>query len=231
MKKYVMLVFMLTVVGMSNAAVVMLDDFNGYANDAALQAVWVMNTGGSDIATETLVTDTTVPVLNGSQCMLITNVSTVKYYAQTKLALAGAEHNVHGVNLTSAYPGATGITMTFAVPLNNASAPYGTLGGSGGDVLLSMYDCWGQKVFSASYPGDVTPSGTGMPAGIVWDLDFAAYTVAGMNLENVEQITVGYNNAYYGAGAMFVDNVGFIVPEPATMALFGLGALAFFKRR
>ena len=39
MKKYLVLMLMLTFVGMSNAAVVMLDDFEGYADDAAAGSV------------------------------------------------------------------------------------------------------------------------------------------------------------------------------------------------
>lgn len=229
MKKYLVLMLMLTFVGMTNAAVVMLDDFESYANDTELQAAWVMNTS-SDITTETLENDPGVPVLNGNNCMLITNAAQgPAYYSQTKYTLPGAVHDVHGVNLT--YPGYTAITMTFAIPPNGGGTPYSDLGGSGGDVFLSMYDCWGQKVFSASYPGDVTPSGTGWSTGIVWEMDFATYTVGGMNLENVEQITVGYNQSYYGAGAMFVDDIGFVIPEPATLTLLALGGVLLRRKK
>ena len=98
---------------------------------------------------------------------------------------------------------------------------------------MSMFDCWGQTVFSASYPGTVTPSGTGWPNGIVWTVDAATGIQAGMNLENVEIISVGYNNGWYQDGGMFVDDITFvgIVPEPATMLILGLGSLFMVKKR
>ena len=165
------------------------DDFEGYADSTELQAAWVPNTS-SLITSETLET-----WLNGN-CMLITNATQADpYYAQTKYNLPGAVHNDHGVNLD--YAGYTGIEMTFCIPPNDSGvSPYGNLGGSGGDVFVSMYDCWGGKVWSASYDGSVTPSGTGWPNGILWEMSFSEGLEAGQNFENVEQITIGYNSAY-----------------------------------
>jgi hypothetical protein len=100
------------------------------------------------------------------------------------------------------------ISMTFAIPPDGSTPPWENLGGTGGIVFLSMFDCWGMKVFGANYAaGSPTPSGTGWPSGIVWELDFATYTESGQNLENVEQITVGYSNCWYGPGALFVDDI------------------------
>jgi hypothetical protein len=151
-------------------------------------------------------------------------------FMQTKLALPGAVWNDHGVNLT--YPGFTDIQMTFAIPANTAGSnlPWGNMGGAGGTVFLSMFDCWGQKVLGGTYPGTVpTPGGTGWASGVVFNLPFATKTVAGMNLENVYQITVGFEGTYYGTGALLIDNV-ILTPEPATMVLLGLGAVGLLRR-
>lgn len=133
MKKFLVSLMALACVGLVQADfVTVIDDFEGYADSAALQASWVINPS-SNITSETLES-----VLNG-QSMLIQNNQNSPYYAQTKLALPGAVWQDHGVNLT--YPGYYMIKMTFAVPLNDGVAPWGTLGGSGGDVILSMFDC------------------------------------------------------------------------------------------
>lgn len=63
-------------------------------------------------------------------------------------------------------------------------------------------------------------------------MDFSAYTVTGMNLENVEHITVGYDKTYYGTGALFVDDVILVgVPEPASLLVLSLGGLVSLRRR
>ena len=220
-EKMYIVVVVLALASCANASWVV-DDFEGYADSTELQAAWVPNTS-SLITSETLET-----FLNG-QCMLITNASQADpYYVQTKLELPGVDWGVSGVNLT--YQGYTGIQMTFAIPPNNASVPpYGGLGGSGGDVFLSIYDTWGGKVWSASYDGDVTYSGTGYPDGLVWEMDFSVGLEPGQNFENVAQITVGYNQAYWGPGCLLVDDV-ILTPEPSTMILFGLGAIGLLKR-
>jgi hypothetical protein len=96
-------------------------------------------------------------------------------------------------------------------------------------VYLSMYDCWGLKVWSASYPGDTTPSNTGYPNGIVWEMSFSTGLVSGQNFENVAQIAVGYDKTYNGTGALLIDDV-ILTPEPATMILLGLGAVGLLRR-
>lgn len=221
MRMLMMLVLMLTFVGLTNAGVWVVDDFESYADDTALQAAWAMNTG-SNIQGETLEN-----VLNG-QSMLIENNNSSPYYAQTKYALPGAVFNDHGVNLTSA--GYDAITLTFAIPAKNLGGSWDYLDGSGGQVFLSLYDCWGGKVLEAAYGGGVTPSGTGWSNGIVWEIDFAGHTISGANLENVEKITLGVKNTYYDYGGLFIDDVVF-VPEPATITMLGFGAFALLRRR
>jgi hypothetical protein len=224
MKQFLFVMILLSFAGPANAVFeTVVEDFEHYDNLEDFHTAWVLNPASN------LVSQTIEIMLNG-HCMLLRNTSADPYYAQTKLTLDGAVHNEHGVNLVD--PGYFMIKMTFAVPLNDGVPPWGTLGGSGGDVFLSMFDYWGQKVFGASYPGDVTPSGTGWPNGLVWEMNFNEFTAAGMNLENVEQITIGYDKTYYGTGALFIDDIILVgIPEPATLILLGLGSLGLIWKR
>jgi hypothetical protein len=225
MKKIRIIVMVLALASFANAvAPLVVDNFEGYVDSAALNSAWVKNTG-SAISSETL--ETYPGVMNNSKFMLLQTNGGGAGFMQTKLQLPGSVWNDHGVNLT--YPGFTHIQLLIAVPVNG-SGPYGGLGGAGGNVFLSMFDCWGQKVLGAVYPGTLpTPGGTGMPNGALFDIPFATKTVAGMNLENVYQITVGFEGTYYGTGALLIDNVT-LTPEPATMALLGLGGLALLRK-
>jgi hypothetical protein len=224
-EKICIFVMVLAFASFANAvAPLVVDDFEGYVDSAALNSAWVKNTS-SAISSETLEN------MMGGKCMLLQTAGGGAGFMQTKLQLPGAVWNDHGVNLT--YPGFTDIQMSFMIPANTpgSNLPWGNMGGAGGNVFLSMYDCWGQKVLGAAYsaPNTATPGGTGWPNGIVFDLPFATKTVAGMNLENVYQITVGFEYTYFGTGALFIDNV-ILTPEPATMALLGLGGLALLRK-
>jgi hypothetical protein len=103
------IVLVLALASFANAATMVVDNFNGYVDSAALQAAWVPNTG-SAISSETLVT------FLDNKCMLLQTNGGGAGFMQTKLALPGAVWNDHGVNLT--YPGFTDIQMTFAIPAN-----------------------------------------------------------------------------------------------------------------
>jgi hypothetical protein len=225
-RSIIVLVVVLGIAAAVNADMVV-DNFESYADSAALQAAWVPN-AGSAISAETVETYTG---LMTNKFMLLKTNGGGAGFMQTKLNLPGAVWNDHGVNLT--YAGFNGITMRIAVPVNG-SGPYGTLGGAGGTTFLSMFDCWGQKVLGMVYPGTApTPGGTGMTlnsGGALFTIPFATATVAGMNLENVYQITVGFEGTYYGTGALLVDDVT-LIPEPATMALLGLGGLLLRRRK
>ncbi|MBN2211752.1 MAG: PEP-CTERM sorting domain-containing protein [Sedimentisphaerales bacterium] len=209
----------LALVGTASAAVIVIDDFESYADDAALQAAWVVHPGGEPIL-ESLET------VNGSTAMLIdTNQSSI-YWSQTKLSLPGAVPDVHGVNFV--YAGHDALSVDVKVPANQ-EAPWVYLGGTGGLVYLSLFDCWGQQVLYAdipNYDSQTTANGT----NITWEIPFATATLPGMNLENVATIAVGYKYMYRGRGGLFIDNVA-LVPEPATMSLLVLGGVALLRRR
>jgi hypothetical protein len=223
-QKICIIVMVLALASFANAVTMVIDSFQSYVDSTALKAAWVPN-AGSAISSETLEN-----MMDGKS-MLLQTAGGGAGFMQTKLTLPGAVWNDHGVNLT--YPGFTGIDMKFMIPANTpgSNLPWGNMGGAGGNVFLSMFDCWGQNVFKAVYPGtQPTPGGTGWPNGKIFSMPFSTYTVSGMNLENVYQITVGFESTYWGTGALFIDNV-VLTPEPATMALLGLGGLALLRRR
>jgi hypothetical protein len=128
MKSIVSVMIVLAIASRANANWV-IDDFEGYSV-IPVRSVWVPN---SNISSETIET-----MLN-SKCMLIQTPGGGVGPAQTTYTMPGAVIGVHGANLT--YPGFDSIKMTFAVPPNNTAVPWGNLGGTGGNVFMSMFDC------------------------------------------------------------------------------------------
>jgi hypothetical protein len=70
--------------------------------------------------------------------------------------------------------------------------------------------------------------------GVLQDLNFWGTNAAGVTLEGVSEFTDAASGALGANGEVFytVTSVGAVVPEPANVALFGLGLFAFaFARR
>ncbi|AQQ69854.1 hypothetical protein SMSP2_00188 [Limihaloglobus sulfuriphilus] len=219
MKNAVVLV-MAVFAGFACGANLMIDDFESYADDAALNAAWVVQTNGG-AATESIVN------INGSNQMLFEIVGGDPYWTQTKYSVPGASWNNYGVNFRA--QGHTAISVDLYIP-SKTEPGLEYLDGSGGLAYVTLFDCWGQTVLSAEYDnsgGGYTASGTGP---LTLEIDFDTYTSAGMNLDNVAIIATGFKNNYYQVGGMFVDNV-MLVPEPASLIILAAGSLLIRKRK
>lgn len=210
MKKLVSVLVVLGMVAVSNAAWVAIDNFESYADSAAMSAVWVAKTdGGVAPITQTLEND-------GDNYMKCYTTGGGAGYAQIRYIFPNAVWNNHGVNLT--YLGITDIKFDHKV--TDQACQY---------LQVTLYDCWGMKVTNT----------VNLPnaSGSIHDwttsdaINLAANLVAGQNLENVYGIYITLKNTYYGVGDVLIDNLMAQVPEPATMVILSLGGLLLRKRK
>jgi hypothetical protein len=208
MKKLICMLVVIAFASFANATVQpLIDNFESYADSAALNAAWVVNTGGN-AATETLVDE------SGNHVLKLAYSVASPYWAQTKYSLPGAVWGTSGVNWS--YWGYTGLQLDYKI----------TDVGSGND-RITVYNCWGTAVLSKSIPAAVTGWTT-------VTLDFVTDLKAGQNLENCAVIGIAAESTWYSSptGDIFVDNMTLIpVPEPATMSILALGGLLLRRRK
>jgi hypothetical protein len=210
MRRSIVLLVVLGMAAVSNAAWVALDNFESYADSAALNAVWKVKTdGGASAVTLTLEND-------GDQYMKCYTTGVPSGYGQVQYIFSDAVWNNHGVNLT--YLGIT--DMKFDHKVTDKACAY---------LQVTLYDCWGMKVTNTvnlpNASGDIHDWATSDA------INFAANLVAGQNLENVYGIYITLKNTYNGVGDVLIDNLMVQVPEPATMSILALGGLLLRKRK
>jgi hypothetical protein len=208
MKKFIVMLVVMAFASFANATVQpLIDNFESYADSAALNAAWVVNTSGN-AATETLVNE------SGNQVLKLAYSVASPYWAQTKHLLSGAVLGTSGVNWS--YWGYTGLQLDYKV----------TDVGSGNN-RITVYNCWGTAVLSKSISATTTGWTT-------VTLDFVTDLKAGQNLENCAIIGIAAESTWFSSptGDIFVDNMTLIpVPEPATMSILALGGLLLRKRK
>lgn len=112
-----------------------------------------------------------------------------------------------------------GILISFAFDVISVSLVGNDMGGTGGSddesVTLTAYDVLGNKI------GQVY-STTNLPGN--YD-----QTPAIINLPGMRYVAFNYTDSVYGFYA--IDNLEFIIPEPATVLLLGLGAVVLRRKR
>lgn len=208
MKKAMLTAVVLAFAMSANAAYVF-EDFESYADTAAMNAAWVPHSGGAAV-TQTLVVE------GENQFMQVEYATGGVGWAQTRQVLDGAVWQSHGVNLT--YPGFTGVSLDLNVT------------DRGGRLYFLMIDCWGDTVLRYYFSdGAPTPLTNGW---VNYTFDFADTLLSGKNLENVYWFAVGSGSNYsdHPIGVFLVDNIT-LIPEPASLAILGLGSVALLKRR
>jgi hypothetical protein len=208
MKQQMCIVVVLALASFASAAVQpWIDNFESYADSAALNAAWVVNTNGNP-ATETLVNE------SGNQVMKFAYNVSAPFWAQTKYSLPGAVWGTSGVNWS--YWGYTSLSFDYKI----------TDVGSGND-RIAVWDCWGQTILTKSIPAAV----------VGWTtvtVDFVTDLQPGMNLQNLAVIGFAAESTWFSTptGDIYIDNVHLNpIPEPATMALLSLGGLALLRKR
>lgn len=158
------------------------EDFESYADSAALSAAWVVHTGGG-AATETLVNE------NGNKCMRFYYPVGNPGWAQTKYTLPGAVWNGTGINWSNY----TDISFDYKITDQGSN--------------LSQFTVWnsyGVKVGGADFANGNVTSGW-----IKVNLNLEAIKVSGQNYSNVCLIGFTAKNTYYDSptGDIYFDNI------------------------
>jgi hypothetical protein len=182
-----------------------IDDFESYADTAALNASWTE--GGT--TTQALSTTENVTT-GGSQSMEYNYANgSSPYYSKT----------MHSVTGTSGGSGTAMDMRGYDELIVNFKCT-----NQSGYLFLKLFDEWGSEAELFYYdnqnyvqPGDWTE----------WAIDLTS--VDPSSLWNVGRIDL-YMKGNYGSGQMYFDDIGLAIPEPATIALLGLGGLLLRKR-
>lgn len=184
-------------------AYIIVDDYEGYANAAALETAYT--TGQATVMAETL--DTGV-AHGGSQSMKIDyTAGNAPYFGQTRLDFAAQDWTPYD-KVTFWYLGLPG----------NSQETFG----------FRIYNSFGVEIGRIEY----TPASDALKAA-TWTqgvLDLTPFSPADLN--NVAQLRVAITPFDYGSGTIWIDDIVVgDIPEPASLGLLGAGALMLARRR
>ncbi len=210
MKKYAMVVGMLlAAASWCHATVIGINDFESYANTLELRAEW------ANTANVTLSLNTT-EFHSGNQSMKYDyNNGASPWYSKAEYFLPGIEWGVSGQDWT----GTTELSVWYKVTA--AKEP----------LRFVLVDTYGANVFVKTI--GVVPVGDWTEA--IVDLtaaDSNGKLLSESEIARIARIDIVMGGQYYGAGTIYFDDISrTVVPEPATLAMLGLGALTLIRKR